>query len=217
MSTTRSNKRSQLVQAAGNLVHRRGFNRTTLADISQASGVRLGNVYYYFKTKSSIGQAIVEQRASDYQMVLREWDKLPGPIDRLDAFIQSTCDNRTLLARSGCPIGTLCVELRKEDGALAKNAAKIFAQILAWLEVQFRSMGGGEESRGLAEHLASALQGASLLAHVFGRPEYVVDEAQRLRKWIDGLKPRSRNDHPTAQRRARRRNAAAPVAGDHAS
>jgi len=216
MSTIRSNKRSQLVQAAGNLVHRRGFNRTTLADISQASGVRLGNVYYYFKTKSAIGQAIVEQRASDYQMVLREWDKLPDPVDRLDALIQSTCENRTMLARSGCPIGTLCVELRKEEGSLAKNAAKIFAQILVWLEVQFRSMGRGEESRGLAEHLISALQGASLLAHVFSRPEYVVEEAQRLRIWIDGLKPQ-RTDRLTRQRRARRRNTAGSVTADHAT
>jgi TetR/AcrR family transcriptional regulator, transcriptional repressor for nem operon len=217
MGTIRSNKRSQLVQAAGNLVHRRGFSRTTLADIAQASGVRLGNVYYYFKTKSAIGQAIVEQRAGDYQKVLSAWDELPDPIDRIDAFIQSTCDNRTLLARSGCPIGTLCVEMRKEEGPLAKNAAKIFAQILAWLEVQFRSMGRAEESRGLAEHLVAALQGASLLAHVFGRPEYVVEEAQRLRNWIDGLMPGRRTDRLLGARRPRRRNAAAPAAGDHPS
>ena len=85
METPRSNKRAQLVEAAGNLVHRRGFNRTTLADIAAESGIRLGNVYYYFKTKAAIGEAIVEQRASDYRALLGIWNKLPAAEDRLEA------------------------------------------------------------------------------------------------------------------------------------
>jgi TetR/AcrR family transcriptional regulator, transcriptional repressor for nem operon len=196
MSTPRSNKRAQLVEAAANLVHRQGFERTTLADISQASGVALGNVYYYFKTKAAIGQAIVEQRASDYHMILRKWDELPEPVDRFEAFIQNACDNGSLLARSGCPVGTLCVDLRKEKGPLAKSAAKIFSEILAWLERQFRTMGQGARSRGLAEHLVAALQGASLLTHVYGRPDFVLDEAARLRSWIAGMNPRPGRRRP---------------------
>lgn len=196
MSTIRSNKRSQLVQAAGNLVHRRGFSRTTLADIADEAGVRLGNVYYYFKTKSAIGQAIVEQRASDLQMLLQSLDKLPDPKERLNAFIESASDNRSVLARSGCPVGTLCGELRKEDGDLSKeavkNSTKLFGFVLAWLEQQFLQLGAPDEARGSAVHLLSALQGASLLSHSFGRQSYIVDEARRMHAWIDELKPERR-------------------------
>jgi len=198
METSRSNKRAQLVEAAGNLVHRRGFNRTTLADIAEESGVRLGNVYYYFKTKAAIGEAIVEQRASDYRALLGIWDKLPTPEGRLEAFIQFTCENRAILARSGCPIGTLCMDLRKDEEsatkAAAKNAARLFAEILAWLEAQFRALGHGEKSQQFAQHLVAGLQGASILALVFGRRELVVEEAERLREWLNGLPPPRRKE-----------------------
>jgi AcrR family transcriptional regulator len=197
MTTSRSDKRTQLVRAASNLVHRRGFNRTTLADIADEAGVRLGNVYYYFKTKAAIGEAIVEQRARDYQALLHEWDKLQAPESRLEAFIQFTCESRALLARSGCPIGTLCMDLRKEDDNFARNAAKnaatLFGEILAWLERQFREMGHGDQSRQLAQHLASTLQGASLIALVFGRREFVSEESELLRKWLGELIPSERS------------------------
>ena len=55
-------KRSRLIEAAVKLVHRQGFNKTTLADIALESEVPLGNVYYYFKTKDDIGQALIEYR-----------------------------------------------------------------------------------------------------------------------------------------------------------
>ncbi|MBT3413924.1 MAG: TetR/AcrR family transcriptional regulator, partial [Nitrospina sp.] len=46
-----SDKREKLVQSAGKLFHQVGFNQTSIADIAEDSGVPLGNVHYYFKTK----------------------------------------------------------------------------------------------------------------------------------------------------------------------
>jgi len=187
METPRSNKRAQLVEAAGNLVHRRGFNRTTLADIAEESGIRLGNVYYYFKTKAAIGEAIVEQRASDYRALLGIWDKLPAAEDRLEAFIQFTCESRAILARSGCPIGSFCSELQKGETPWAEKAAHPFAVLLRWIEAQFITLGKARQKKALALHLLAALEGVSLLAHSFGDPELVALEANHLKRWIDTL------------------------------
>ena len=44
-----SDKRVRLVDAAKALIHKQGFNLSTLADIAQEADVPLGNVYYYFK------------------------------------------------------------------------------------------------------------------------------------------------------------------------
>jgi AcrR family transcriptional regulator len=49
-----------LVAAARELVYRQGVERTTLADIAQVADVRLGNVYYYFKTQDDIVAAVVQ-------------------------------------------------------------------------------------------------------------------------------------------------------------
>lgn len=180
-------KRSRLIQTAGKLAYRQGFRKTTLADIAEESRVPLGNVYYYFKTKDEIGEAILEQRSLDFEVQRERWEQAGSPKARLQAFVQTTLDNREMLARGGCPIGTLCTELQKEGGVLARKASPLLSRLLAWIEAQFREIGKGKDSARLAVHLLSALQGVSLLAHTLGNPELVLIETGRLKQWIGTL------------------------------
>jgi AcrR family transcriptional regulator len=182
-----STKRSKLIETAAKLTYERGFHRTSLADIADASGVPLGNVYYYFKTKEALGDALVDRLGGAYENLRARWEQDADPRRRLEAFVQMTIGNRTRLAKSGCPIGTLCAELHKEPGPLAERAATLFATLLAWLEAQFRAMGKGDESADLALDLLSALQGATLLTHTFHDPRYVTRESTRLVAWLRQL------------------------------
>lgn len=182
-----SEKRDRLIEAANKVVHRQGFNRTTLADVAQESRVPLGNIYYYFKTKEDLGRALIERRADFYRDLIVAWNKIPDPRKRLYALIKEVAGQREALASSGCPIGSLCQELHKDGGALAGKAADLMGGLLTWAERQFRDIGKGKESADLALHLVTVLQGASLLAHTFGRPDLVLRETTRLRKWVDGL------------------------------
>jgi AcrR family transcriptional regulator len=144
-------------------------------------------VYYYFKTKDEIGNALVELRISRFRLQLEELNQIDSPKERLCGFVQLKIDNREGLARSGCPVGTMCSELHKNGGVVAKRATVLFAEGLAWMAVQFRALGKGTESRGLAVHLMSALQGVSVLAHTFHDPAMIDAEAKRLKEWIRGL------------------------------
>jgi TetR/AcrR family transcriptional repressor of nem operon len=177
-------KRTRLIQAAIRLVYRRGFGETRLADIAADADVPPGNVYYYFKSKEEIGAAIVDERLSQMKTLQQSLDQKNSPKERLCAFVQMTFDNRETLARSGCPTGTLCTELHKDDGPLAKHSTLLFEQLLGWFETQFEALGKGGESQGLAVHLLSALQGISVLAHSLRNPEIVVMETERLQRWI---------------------------------
>jgi hypothetical protein len=96
-------------------------------------------------------------------------------------------DQRDILARNGCPIGSLCQELHKDGGPLADKSAGMMAALLSWAEQQFRLLGKDKESADLALHLISALQGASLLTHTFRQPDLITRETDRLKKWIDSL------------------------------
>lgn len=187
MGNIETNKRTRLLEAANKLVHQQGFNQTTLADIAKVADVPLGNVYYYFKTKEDIGQALIEHRANYYRALIAAWEKSPDPRTRILALIQEVESQREVLACSGCPIGSLCQELHKDGGPLADKAASLLAAILSWAEQQFRLLGKGAESADLALHLLSALQGASLLTHTFNQPDLVVRETTRLKKWVDSL------------------------------
>ncbi|HVW32311.1 MAG TPA: TetR/AcrR family transcriptional regulator [Acidimicrobiia bacterium] len=182
-----ADKRVRLAEAADRLVYEQGFARTTLAEVAGASEVPLGNVYYYFKTKDEIGATVVRRRAEHYRAVRARWDADLDPRRRLAAFVAMTVENRASLAEHGCPIGSLCQELHKQGGPLAEQASELLSEWLDWLEAQFRALKKGKESPRLAAHLLSATQGASLLAHSFGDPRYVVAEAGLLEQWIRAL------------------------------
>src|SRR6202453_832621 len=147
MPKTKLEKRARLIRTAVKLAYRRGFRETSLADIAAAAKIPVGNVYYYFKTKDEIGEAIVEQRLLEVRALQEQWDQRGSPKERLLACIENTPENRDLLARGGCPVGTLCSELHKEGGPLAKKATALFAELLGWIEDQFRAIGRGDTSR----------------------------------------------------------------------
>jgi TetR/AcrR family transcriptional regulator, transcriptional repressor for nem operon len=187
MATRQTEKRDRLIQTAATLVYQQGFHQTTLATIAEQAQVPLGTVYYFFKTKEAIGEAVVEYYLGKYQGRCQQWDNDPDPKARLQAFIQIMLDRDQFLAQSGCPIGTLCGELHKQDGPLADQASRIFEGLLLWLATQFRLLGKGDESEDLALHLLSAVEGAALLTQSFHTPDYFVREARRLKEWIRTL------------------------------
>jgi AcrR family transcriptional regulator len=187
MPKTKADNRKRLLEAAVNVTYRYGFGNAALADIAKEAKVPLGNVYYYFKTKDEIADAIVDLRLARFRKLLQELDKADSPKERLCGFVQIKINNREGLARGGCPVGTLCSELRKHGGAVARKSMALFAEALAWMEAQFKALGKGADSRGLAVHLLSATQGVSVLAHTFHDPGMITREAARLKEWIRAL------------------------------
>ena len=72
MRTAQPDKRTRLIETATKLAYGRGFRETSLADIAEAARVPVGNVYYYFKTKEELAEAVVERR------LLEEFRVQPG-------------------------------------------------------------------------------------------------------------------------------------------
>src|ERR1700683_4367284 len=187
MPKTKLEKRARLIRTAVKLAYRRGFRETSLADIAAAAKIPVGNVYYYFKTKDEIGEAMVEQRLLEFRALREQWDRAGSPKERLQACVENTLENRDVLARGGCPFGTLCSELHKEGGRLAKKSTALFGEPLAGIEDQFRADGHGGDARGARLLLFSELKEVRLWARRTRRPELVEMETRRLQDWIRAL------------------------------
>jgi TetR/AcrR family transcriptional regulator, transcriptional repressor for nem operon len=198
-----ADKRSRLIAAAADLVHRQGFHATTLAHVADAARVPLGNIYYYFRTKEALGDALVDAQASDHKRIRGQWEATLAPAERLVAFVNKTAASAAELAERGCPMGSLCTELHKTPTPLAGHATTLLADWLAWLEAQFRSLGRGAESADLALHVMSVIQGASVLAHACHKPALLKKEAARLIAWIEE-QTRGSAARPRSKRRAAR-------------
>lgn len=195
----KTDKRVRLIEAAKVLIHQKGFNQTTLADIAQEADVPLGNVYYYFKTKEAIGEAVIEKRAAESVEFFAKLDENLDARTRLMSLIQFTTEDLELVARYGCPVGGLCQELGKQGGALADQAAKLLHDMLVWCETQFRSLGFGDKSSDLALNLVSNIQGIFLLTHTFKDPKLVHRQAKVLQEWLEKLTAGVRGASTTAK------------------
>ena len=184
MTDSGTGKRERLVEGARRVLHEKGVHATTLADIAQAADVPVGNVYYYFKTKDELVEAVIDAHAGHIQAVLAEFDRHPTPPERLKAMAMSWPEMAEEVSRHGCPHGTMCQELAKREDGLDRRAAKLMALAVDWAEEQFRMM-GQPDPRDLAVGLIAAIQGTALLTSSFRDPEIMTRQAHRLARWID--------------------------------
>jgi AcrR family transcriptional regulator len=146
----------------------------------------VGNVYYYFKTKDDLVQAAITAHADDITTTLAALDRHRTPKARLKAFVRMVIDQRELIARSGCPQGSLCSELDKRDDEVSRSCAQLIRLPIEWAERQLRAM-GRRDARELAVALIASYQGIALLANTFRDPELMAREGRRLERWIDSL------------------------------
>ena len=182
----RVGKRDRLVTSARELLHQQGVERTTLAEVAHAADVPPGNVYYYFKTKDELVDAAIDAHAHDLQLALDSLDRHRSPQARLKALVRMLADQRELVARYGCPHGSLCQELDKREDESHATVSKLLALSIDWAEQQFRLM-NRRDARELAVSLIASYQGIALLTNTFRNPDLMSREARRLERWIDTL------------------------------
>jgi TetR/AcrR family transcriptional repressor of nem operon len=176
-------KRERLIASARELVHQQGIQRTSLAEIAQVAGVPAGNVYYYFKTKDDLVDAVVDAYVHDAEKLLGLLDRHPSPDARLKALVHHWVEMRDEIVLRGCPMGSLASELGKAD---RPGSAGALGPIVEWAERQFRDL-GSNHPRDLALVLFSGIEGAALLANAFRDPNILIREGRHLDSWIDTI------------------------------
>ena len=183
----RPGKRERLVSAARQLLHQQGTERTTLAEIAQAADVPPGNVYYYFKTKDDVIAAVIAAHAQEVRTVLAAIDaRERSPKSRLKSLVAEFAAQRAIIARYGCPLGSLCSELDKRAEGSGPPAAELMRLPVDWAEEQFRSL-GRPDAHDLALDLMAGYEGSALLASTMRDPSILDSAARRLNQWIDAL------------------------------
>src|SRR4051812_28350381 len=185
--TRTSDKLERLMDAAKELIHQQGYNQTTLADIARKSGVPLGNVYYYFKTKDDIAIAVLDEYKQSALQQLHDADeKESAPKKRLAWFIKRVAGHKDEIASHGCPVGSLCQELNKASAQLAGHADAIIKAEITWATEQFKLI-GRKDAADLAVQLVATLQGISLLANAMKSPPLVARQIARLQDWVAAM------------------------------
>ena len=77
-----SNRREELLRVSARLFREKGFDATTIRDISSAAGMHSGSPFYHFKTKQDILVAVMEQGLSEGLRKLEEAMAQPLPAEQ---------------------------------------------------------------------------------------------------------------------------------------
>ncbi|HEY5333469.1 MAG TPA: TetR/AcrR family transcriptional regulator [Solirubrobacterales bacterium] len=187
VTSERPGKRDRLVTGAREVIYHQGVEATTIGDIAEAADVPVGNVYYYFKSKDELVAAAIERHAQENRELLSSIERQHRtPRARLKALVRLLVSQPDQVTLYGCPRGSLCSELDKQDNDLAQDCAELMRMPMAWMEQQFKAM-GRRDARDLAFALLASYEGMALLANTFRDPEPMIREGRRLERWIDSL------------------------------
>jgi len=204
-----ADKRAELVTAATVLLHEQGFHRTTLADVADRASVPLGNLYYYFKTKEALAEAVIAAHEQALHARFASWDAAHrDPRARLRRLVRAPLDTSDRVIQFGCPHGSLCQELEKlgAEAPLARAAARLLAVYVDWSSAQFQALGcDRRESRALAADLVVSVQGTMLVAHTLRSAALLAAQLRRVERWLDGVGP-STSPPPAKPARTRSRS-----------
>lgn len=177
--------RDHILEAADRLFYRQGYETTSFADLANDVGISRGNFYHHFPTKTDVLGAVLELRLVKTEAMLRAWaEASEDPVERLRSFVRLLFENRAPIARYGCPVGTMCVELAKLGHESRGSANRILGVFVEWLADRFREL-RCDAPEALAKSLFARTQGIAVVAQATGDEEFLVCEVRALEAWLD--------------------------------
>ena len=171
-------KRDLIITTALTRFRSAGILGSTLQDIAIASGVPLGNLYYYFKTRDELVLAVLDACEQELSALLARLDG-HAPPDWLNAYFDWLLDNSADASRLGCPFGTLATELRAINDLAAPRAARTVETYRTAVRTQVQRLGLKLEE---GEDVFLFVQGAYVVSRVTGDPALFEQSLERLRK-----------------------------------
>ncbi|MCP2014377.1 AcrR family transcriptional regulator [Deinococcus sp. HSC-46F16] len=169
-------KREQIVRGALHLYRTQAVCGSTLKDVAAVSGVPLGNLYYYFRTREELLLAVLDACEAELRGVLDDLAPLPPPA-WLAAYFDWLLSDPDSAAHQGCPFGTLAVELRALRDPAAPRAARIVQRYREAVAARTRLVFPADDP----DDLFLTVQGAYTVARALDDPDLFRQRVNSLR------------------------------------
>jgi AcrR family transcriptional regulator len=118
--TTRADQaertRRTVLDTARRLFLEHGFDATSLQSIADAMGVTKANVYYYFRTKIAILEALLDTNVAALTGMLDEAEKIPGRRARREFLVDGFVNEVVAAHRSVAPMSRTDPIVRRHPG-----------------------------------------------------------------------------------------------------
>ncbi len=165
--------KERILAEATRLVHRKGFEATSINDLMAVTGLKKGCLYFHFSGKEELSHAILEKAKAGF---FASFDsslagKTPG--DRLDHFLKETLEqSKKKEFEAGCIFGNTALEMSGKNPRLSKFVGEVFEE---WIEriskVVKEAQDAGQVRKDLsaailAKHIVMSLEGGIMLTRL---------------------------------------------------
>lgn len=179
-----NDKREILVATAAGLFWQKGYPLTSLADLARESGIPLGNIYYYFKTKAELAGMVANVFVDETNRMLDEIagaDSEPRP--RLQLLVERLSQTLKSRVENGCPIALAVRDFRHDAPDAATRAAESFSVLIAFIARELGRTGLRPSlALGVARSAVAEWQGGIMLAHSLKEPAILSESFRRMEK-----------------------------------
>lgn len=186
----------RLLEAARDVIRRKGFAATSIDDLCQSAGVTKGAFFHHFKTKDALGVAAANfwADATSAMFAGAPYHKPDDPLDRVLAYLDFRKDiigGETF--EYTCLVGTMTQEVHDSAPAIRDAcAASIFghaATLVADIEAAKAQRGIDADwtAESLARHTQAVLQGGFILAKATKNPDLARESVDHLIRYVRAL------------------------------
>jgi AcrR family transcriptional regulator len=196
MDTTmakQNEKRDVLIATAAGLFWRQGYTVTSLADIATHSGVPLGNIYYYFKSKAELARGVADIFVTETEGMLVEITEADqNPRTRLQLLIEKLTQSLKSRVEHGCPIALGIRDFRHESPEAANRAAEAFSLLIGFIGRELGRSGiRPSTALSIARNALTEWQGGIMLAHGLRDPTVLAESFRRMERLLMVARSRS--------------------------
>ncbi len=172
--------RDELLLKALTVFRRQGYHHTSMSALAAACGLFKGSFYHYFDSKEALMRAVLDwvRQSLEEKVFAVAYDETLPPAERLGKLLRRL--NRALLnAEGGCIVGNTTLETAKLNPEFRGVLKEIFDQWLAALTHLYATAHPPETAARLARQTVAELEGAVMLAQLYGSDAPFVEGYER--------------------------------------
>jgi AcrR family transcriptional regulator len=174
--------REALVAAAAKLFWMNGYHGTSIADIAADATIPVGNVYYYFRTKSDVAFAVAVGFVDDTGDMLAEISKAEAdPRKRLGLLANRLAASQRSRMVHGCPVAAAMRDFRLDAPKASERSAEVFTMISAFVATEAGRTGLRPAlALGTGRAAVAEWQGGIVLGQAMQDGPAIAESARRL-------------------------------------
>lgn len=184
MSKKGDQRREAIVAAAARLFWERGFSATSIADIACDANVPQGNMFYYFRTKADLAQAVADVFVEGTQSLVTEAEAAsPDPRERIRFLLRRLGQSNRSRVDNGCPISAAVRDFRRTVPEASARAGQSFELLVSFIARELQKT-GPRPSIAMARARAVVIewQGGIALAHAFNDMTVLAESLRRAER-----------------------------------